>query len=291
MKQLTAMLERTADGAMVVDQEGKIVLWNRVAERLLGFRAQDVVGRFCHDVMKGETLSGRPLCSPYCPIGARVARGGGVRQFDMQTHTKDGRLVWLNVSSLPVPSRKPGTFWVAHLFRDITAQARVSQLVQELHAAACPIQVRPPEPCTVSMPDIPRDASAQSAGAGDPSPPCDRREDCGHGHGARPQTQDGAQPHAASPGKARCPQPPASPRDRLSAGPRSALFIAASVSHVLPDSEEDRASGLAFSTVRRSRSCKRRETMHGSCVSASLCNMASQSDGMETLTSDERSDV
>jgi PAS domain S-box-containing protein len=155
MKQLTAMLERTADGAMVVDQEGKIVLWNRVAERLLGFRAKEVVGRFCRDVLRGETLSGRPLCSPSCPIGARVARGGGVRQFDMQTHTKDGRRVWLNVSSLPVPSRKPDTFWVAHLFRDISTHAKVSQLVRELQAVACPIQVRPPEPCAASMPDIP----------------------------------------------------------------------------------------------------------------------------------------
>ncbi|MEK6804580.1 MAG: PAS and helix-turn-helix domain-containing protein [Nitrospirota bacterium] len=155
MKPLTAMLERTADGAMVVDEEGKIVLWNRVAERLLGFRAKEVVGRFCRDVLRGETLSGRPLCSPSCPIGARVARGGGIRQFDMQTHTKDGRLVWLNVSSLPVPSRKPSTFRVAHLFRDITKQAKVSRLVQELHAAVCPIQVRLPEPCAASMPNIP----------------------------------------------------------------------------------------------------------------------------------------
>lgn len=155
MKQLTATLERTADGAMVLDQDGRIVFWNRAAERLLGFRAKEVVSRFCRDVLRGETLSGRPLCSPSCPIAARVAQGGGVRQFDMQTHTKDGRLVWLNVSSLPVPSRKVGTFWVAHVFRDITKYAKVSQLVQELHAIACPIQVRLPEPCAASMPDTP----------------------------------------------------------------------------------------------------------------------------------------
>lgn len=155
MKQLTAMLERTADGAMVVDRDGKIVLWNRAAERLLGFRATDVAGHFCREVLRGETLSGRPLCSPFCPIGASVARGGGVRQFDMQTHTNDGRVVWLNVSSLPVPSRKPGAFFVAHLFRDITKHAKVSQLIQELHAVACPIQVRQPESCGAVMPDIP----------------------------------------------------------------------------------------------------------------------------------------
>lgn len=155
MKQLTAMLERTADGAMVVDQEGKIVLWNRAAEHVLGFRAADVRGCFCHDVLCGDTLSGRPLCSACCPIRARVAQGNGVRQFDMQTHAKDGRVVWLNVSALPVPSRQPGIFWVAHLFRDITKHVKVSQLIQELHAAACPIQVRPPEVCAASMPDIP----------------------------------------------------------------------------------------------------------------------------------------
>jgi PAS domain S-box-containing protein len=49
MKQLTVMLERTADGAMVVEKEGKSVLWNRVAERLLGFKAHEVVGHFCRD--------------------------------------------------------------------------------------------------------------------------------------------------------------------------------------------------------------------------------------------------
>lgn len=74
MKQLTAMLERTADGAMVVDQEGKIMLWNRAAEHVLGFRAADVRGCFCHDVLCGDTLSGRPLCSQRAVRSVPVSR-------------------------------------------------------------------------------------------------------------------------------------------------------------------------------------------------------------------------
>src|SRR5574340_482493 len=50
MKQLTAMLERTADGAMDVDQEGKIMLWNRAVEHVLGFRATDVLARFLMNI-------------------------------------------------------------------------------------------------------------------------------------------------------------------------------------------------------------------------------------------------
>ncbi len=155
MKQLTEMLARTADGAFLVDQDGKVMYWNRAAERLLGFRAEEVMGRPCHDVLRGETLGGHPLCSANCSIGRRVACGGAVRNFDMQTHTKAGRMIWLNVSSLPVPSRKKGQFLAAHLFRDITKQAKVHQLVDELHAALCTVSSPSPDPHAGQPPEIP----------------------------------------------------------------------------------------------------------------------------------------
>lgn len=130
------MLAGAADGAMLV-QDGKVAFWNKAAEHLLGYRADEVVGRPCHDVLQGETLGGHPLCSPSCPIGRRIAGGGSVRNFDMQAHTKAGRTTWLNVSSLPVPSRKPERYWTVHLFRNITGQARIRRLIEELHTAVC----------------------------------------------------------------------------------------------------------------------------------------------------------
>lgn len=135
MKSVIDMLAGTADGAMLVDEEGKVVFWNKAAERLLGYRATDIIGQACHDVLHGETLSGYPLCSPSCGIRKRLACGGAVRNFDMRTQTKLGRTIWLNISSLPVPSHKQGRFLAAHLFRDITKQARARRLADELHAA------------------------------------------------------------------------------------------------------------------------------------------------------------
>lgn len=55
------MLARSADGAMLVDHEGKVAYWNRTAERMLGFRAGEVLGRPCHDVLRAETPSGHAL--------------------------------------------------------------------------------------------------------------------------------------------------------------------------------------------------------------------------------------
>jgi len=159
MKQLIAMLSRSADGAMLVDQEGKVAYWNRTAERLLGFRAGEVLGRPCHDVLRAETLSGHVLCSPACAIGKRLACGEGVRNFDLQTHTKMGRTIWLNVSSLPVPSRKKGRYFAVHLFRDISKQAKVRHLAQELHTLVSHTEASPP-----TVPDMP------------PSPPTEPSE-------------------------------------------------------------------------------------------------------------------
>jgi PAS domain S-box-containing protein len=135
MKQLLAMLSRAADGAMLIDETGTVVFWNKAAQRLLGYHAGEVCGRPCHDVFRGETLGGHSLCSPACGIGRTLACGRAVHNFDMQTRTKAGRPIWLNISSLPVPSRKKGRFLVTHLFRDITKQARIRQLATELRSA------------------------------------------------------------------------------------------------------------------------------------------------------------
>jgi PAS domain S-box-containing protein len=158
-RSITTMLSRTADGALLADEQGTVVLWNKAAERLLGFRAAEVLGRPCHEVMKGETLSGHPFCSPSCAIGHRLGCGGGVRNFDIQTRTKAGKPIWLNVSSLPVPSRKKDRFLFAHLFRDIGRQAKVQQLVKELHSVlSAPDERRAPHAQHTLSPTFSSDA-------------------------------------------------------------------------------------------------------------------------------------
>lgn len=139
-RSIMTMLARTADGAMLADEQGKVVFWNKAAERLLGSLAGEVVGRPCHEVLQGETTSGHPFCSPSCAIEHQLVCGRAVRNFDIRTRTKAGKVMWLNVSSLPVPSRKPNRFRFVHLFRDISNQAKVRFLVDELQLVLSPPQ-------------------------------------------------------------------------------------------------------------------------------------------------------
>ncbi|WHZ21755.1 MAG: hypothetical protein OJF47_000867 [Nitrospira sp.] len=89
-RSVITMLSRTAAGVMLADEQGVVAFWNKSAERLLEFSKADVTGRLYHVVMRGKTLAGQLFCSPSCTVGHRLGRGGGVRNFGIQTRTKAG---------------------------------------------------------------------------------------------------------------------------------------------------------------------------------------------------------
>ncbi|RMH35857.1 MAG: PAS domain-containing protein [Nitrospirae bacterium] len=136
MKPIVSMLAKTAEGAILTNPEGKVVFWNKAAERLLGFRASEVIGRACHDVLRGITPDGKPFCSPSCAVLTSLVRGKAVQHFEIQTTTASGTPIWLSVGSLCLPTRQ-GNCYMIHLFHDITNQAKVKRLARVLYATVC----------------------------------------------------------------------------------------------------------------------------------------------------------
>jgi PAS domain S-box-containing protein len=149
---LDTLLGQTADGVCVVSGDGKIVVWNRSAEKLLGHSAREVVGRPCCEVFVGRDASGNRLCYKGCHVLTLVRQGEPVQHFDMATRTKAGRPVWLNISILVVPGARPDTSTTVHLFRDVTASKEIESLVRERLA-----QTRPaPSPESEVRPELTR---------------------------------------------------------------------------------------------------------------------------------------
>ena len=58
---LEQTLARAGDGVFAIGPEGRVVLWNRAAEKILGWSAREVMGRPCCDVFVGV---GRPRQPP-----------------------------------------------------------------------------------------------------------------------------------------------------------------------------------------------------------------------------------
>jgi PAS domain S-box-containing protein len=89
-----AMLAGAGDGAFVVGPDGRILYWNRAAERILGYQAREVLGRPCCTVFSGVDDDGNRLCYQGCHVMALVKIGETIQSFDMRTRARSGRALY-----------------------------------------------------------------------------------------------------------------------------------------------------------------------------------------------------
>ena len=128
---LDQALARAGDGAFAIGGDGRVVLWNRAAERIRGYSTREAIGRLCCDVFVGQDDKGNRLCYQGCHVMTLVKLGESIQNFDMRTRTKAGRPVWLNISTLVMPGDRVPYGMVIHIFRDVTASKELLALVHE----------------------------------------------------------------------------------------------------------------------------------------------------------------
>jgi len=133
---LEQSLARAGDGAFAVGSDGRVAVWNRAAERILGWSAKEVLGRPCCEVFDGSDSQGQSFCYQGCNVMGHVKRGEPVEHFELKTRSKAGRPVWLDISILEAPATNGDRPMAIHLFRDVTATKKLLELVQERLARA-----------------------------------------------------------------------------------------------------------------------------------------------------------
>jgi len=117
---LVGVLSHTADGMVAIDTDGCILGWNAAAEGLLGYAAEDVIGRPCHEVLGFEDRCGNTVCDASCSLHG-TPRGEGswvVPTRDVLAHTGSGQRVWLSLTTILVPPAAGEHCRRIHLMRE-----------------------------------------------------------------------------------------------------------------------------------------------------------------------------
>ena len=112
---LFAALTQSPDPVFATDRRNCIVFWNRSAERILGYTAEEVAGLSCADVLHGTDGYGNRYCSQNCPVTQIAVRGEAVRHFELKFHAKDRRTITAGVSILHLALKPPDHFLLVHV--------------------------------------------------------------------------------------------------------------------------------------------------------------------------------
>lgn len=94
---LEATLEATPLGIIALDQQARISLWNRGAERIFGHQAADVLGKPYADLLVPP-----PHRDASMALDARIAAGEPVRDVEVQRQRSDGSLVDIRLAGNPL---------------------------------------------------------------------------------------------------------------------------------------------------------------------------------------------
>src|SRR5690348_9455309 len=71
------ILDSITEGVYATDRSRRIIYWNRAAERITGWRAEDIVGKACFDdVLCHVDKDGHQLCGKeHCPLHRAMVTG------------------------------------------------------------------------------------------------------------------------------------------------------------------------------------------------------------------------
>jgi diguanylate cyclase (GGDEF)-like protein/PAS domain S-box-containing protein len=118
-----AVLDQLYEGVYFVDPARRIRYWNAGAERLSGFTAEQITGRFCHDnLLNHVDARGRSLCRSRCPLAATMV-DGRKREADVYLRHRMGHRVQVRVRTSPVRDREGRIVGGVEVFDD-TADIR-----------------------------------------------------------------------------------------------------------------------------------------------------------------------
>lgn len=138
-RQLAAIIESSDDAIISKNLDGVISSWNKSAERLFGYTAEEAIGQKITLIIPPDRLDEEPA------ILDRLRRGERVDHFETIRMRKDGRLLDISVTISPIRNDLGRVVGASKVARDITDLKEIDRVRKEAEFAAKLLQVQDAE--------------------------------------------------------------------------------------------------------------------------------------------------
>ena len=123
---LAAIVESSGDAIIGKTPDGIVTSWNRAAERIFGYTAEEMIGHSVLSLLPAERQQEEQNF-----LGA-VARGESIYQFETERIRKDGRLIDVSFTISPIRNLQNQIIGVSATARDISERKRAESQIERL---------------------------------------------------------------------------------------------------------------------------------------------------------------
>lgn len=124
-----AITQSIADGIYAVDERGRLTYLNPAAERMLGWRSEEILGRDMHETVHFQHADRSAFPKEECPLMSSLKTGQTLRCADDAFTRKDGGIVPVSYTSSPIVEEGEVVGAVV-AFHDITDQKRTQEAMR-----------------------------------------------------------------------------------------------------------------------------------------------------------------
>lgn len=110
------MLNNVYEGVYFVDKTRKITFWNSGAERITGFKADEILGKYCYEnILNHVDENGNHLCLEGCPL-QKTLSDEKLRVTVLYLHHKEGYRLKVNIKVFPMYNEQNELVGAAEVF-------------------------------------------------------------------------------------------------------------------------------------------------------------------------------
>jgi PAS domain S-box-containing protein len=124
-QRLAAVVESSDDAIVSKDLNGTIMSWNRSAERMFGYTADEAVGRSIRMIIPADLQAEEDM------VLERIRAGQSVSHYETRRQRKDGSTVLISLTVSPIVDRSGVVIGASKIARDVTERARLQAVAAE----------------------------------------------------------------------------------------------------------------------------------------------------------------